>query len=254
MAPLPGVILQARMGSTRRPGKVIADLGGVPFVVRVVERLAVARSVRLVVVATPSGERDRPLRRVVEEFAASRRGGPEIRTAEGPEDDVLERYALAAERYDIDPIVRATADNPFVDPDAVDGTIARLAEGFDYVSAPGYPSGGGVEAFTRAALERARREARSLAEREHVTPYFYRNPGIFRLGGFEAPPDRRAAARLTVDTDEDLEMARRLYAEAMRAGLMKDGIVDLAGALALLARRPEIAEINRHVVQKAVGA
>lgn len=239
------------MGSTRRPGKCLADLGGAPFVVRILERLVSARTPRVVVVAAPEGERDRPLAEAVEAFGAARRGViPLVAFTTGPEDDVLERYALAAERFDLGPVVRATGDNPFVDPDSVDGTLAVLARGFDYVTSPGYPSGGGVEAFTRAALERARREARDPAEREHVTPFIWRRPDAFRVGAFEPPADRRGDFRLTVDTEEDLELARRLYAEAPR----RDGIVDLPGAVALLRGRPDLVAINRHVRQKAVGA
>lgn len=210
-----GVVLQARMGSTRRPGKVLADLAGRPLVVRILERLARAH-VDVVAVATPEGERDAPLRAAVEGLA---------KVTTGPEDDVLERYAIAAEILGLETIVRATADNPFVDPEAVDGTVALVASGaFDYAGTRGYPIGCGVEAFTRAALERARREAVDPYDREHVTPYLYRNPSLFRLGTFEAPPDRRGDRRLTVDTDEDLSLARRLYEEAP----WRDGIVDLA--------------------------
>jgi spore coat polysaccharide biosynthesis protein SpsF len=237
-----GVVLQARMGSTRRPGKVLADLAGRPLVVRILERLVRARA-DVVAVATPEGDRNAPLR-------AAAAAVPGVAVTTGPEDDVLERYALAAESLGLDVIVRATADNPFVDPDAVDGTVGRISsDGLDYVSAPGYPAGGGVEAFTRAALETARREATDPAEREHVTPYLYRHPEIFRLGAFEAPADRRGPWRLTVDTDEDLDLARRLHAEAPH----RDGIVDLAGVCRLLARRPDLAAINRHVRQKVVA-
>lgn len=234
------VIVQARMGSTRLPGKVLLDIAGRPMLERVLSRLDRARSVESVLVATSVLPRDD----VLAAFCAER-GRPCFR---GDQDDVLDRYYQAAKSVGATEIVRVTSDCPFIDPEVVDAVVeARRRAGADYASNTleprTFPRGLDVEVFTFAALERAWREDKSPAWREHVTPYLYRAPS-FRLEAVTNDADL-SGCRWTVDTPEDLDFARRAYAELPEAFGWRD-------VLALLARRPELAEINRHIEQKKV--
>ncbi|SNS11484.1 spore coat polysaccharide biosynthesis protein SpsF [Humidesulfovibrio mexicanus] len=224
-------IIQARTGSTRLPGKVLADLCGRPLLCRVLERVAACPGIEAMVVATttlPGDEALAPL---------ARQAGADL--FRGSADDVLERYALAAREARADVVVRITADDPFKDP----GVMAALLDDFasggaDYVSntiTPSYPEGLDTEVFSREALERAHREARKPFEREHVTPHIWMRPQDFRLRNLLAPRDL-SGLRLTVDTPADLALARALYAELLRLGRT----FFLDDVLALLESRPDI--------------
>lgn len=236
-------VVQARMGSSRLPGKVLADVAGETMLVRVVTRLARARWVDAVVVATSTLPADDA---VAEE--AARLG---VAVFRGSEDDVLDRYLGAARREGADWVVRVTADCPLVDPELVDGLVARFAEaGPDYASNSlerTYPRGLDVEVFTRAALETAAAEATSTHERVHVTPFLYQHPERFRLLSVTAPGgEDHSHLRWTVDTAEDLELARRLYRR-----LGGDGF-GWRDALAVVRAEPELADVNRGVRQKSL--
>jgi spore coat polysaccharide biosynthesis protein SpsF len=233
----PVAVVQARMGSTRLPGKVLADLAGRPLLLRVVERARRARLLEEVVVATS----DLPADDAIAELCA-REGVPCFR---GSEADVLDRYHGAAHAFDADPVVRLTADCPLLDPALVDLVLERYAGGSeDYVAlaagAAGlrlacYPSGFNVECCSRAALERASREATAPSDREHVTPYLWRS-GRFRTALLPAERDL-AHLHCSVDTSEDLELVRAVWVELGRE-------LGLAGVLELFARRPELPASN----------
>lgn len=189
-------IVQARMGSTRLPGKVMREVAGEPLMGHLLDRLERCTALDGVVVAIPTG--DEPLLGYLKEHG--------VDIFEGSEEDVLERYVGAAHEAGADVVVRITSDCPLIDPVVVDRVVGFfLAGDFDYASNTlerGFPRGLDVEVMSRAALERAHREAKGADEREHVTLYLYRHPEQFRLGSFER--------RLTVDTMEDFVRVERL--------------------------------------------
>jgi spore coat polysaccharide biosynthesis protein SpsF (cytidylyltransferase family) len=160
-------IIQARMGSSRLPGKTIADVAGRPLLLHVVERTQRARRVDKVVVATTDRSSDDPIADLCQ-----REG---IQCFRGSEDDVLDRFYRTAQAHGADVVVRITADCPLIDAAVIDKVIARFQAGdCDYVSnilRYTYPDGLDTEVFSFAALERAWREAKKPSEREHVTPY-----------------------------------------------------------------------------------
>ncbi len=207
-------ILQARMSSSRLPGKVMADVAGAPMIARQVERLRRARRIDRLVAATSDQSSDDPLA----DYCATL----DLPVFRGSLDDVLGRFQGAAAAFGPpETIVRLTADCPLADWAVIDQVIeTHLAGGFDYTNnvAPErtFPHGLDVEVMTADALDTAGREAEDPYEREHVTPFIYRHPERFRLGSVtsDAPaPD----LRWTVDTPQDLDFVRYVYGELYAA-------------------------------------
>lgn len=226
-------IIQARMSSTRLPGKVLADIEGRSMLVRVVEQVKLAGLVDRVTVATSSGPADDDI------AAACVAMG--VACFRGSEDDVLDRYYRAALWTRADVIVRLTADCPLLDPSVIDKCVASYRDGaFDYVSNTvyrTYPDGLDVEVFSFEALERAWKESRWKSEREHVTPFIWKHPEIFRLGRLTHNSDR-SDLRWTVDRQEDLEFVRCIYRRlAGRA-------VSMGALLEVLSDDQDLARIN----------
>jgi spore coat polysaccharide biosynthesis protein SpsF len=235
-------IVQARMGSTRLPGKVLMDLAGETVLGRVVRRLRRALLIDNIVVATTDCRTDDAIVR-----ECHRLGVPTFR---GSETDVLDRYYWAAREYAASTVVRITSDCPLIDAQLVDETIRIFQEQrADYASntlSRTYPRGLDIELFTMAALEQAWREAHQPYEREHVTPYFYEHPELFRLVSQHAQIDY-SQYRWTLDTNEDLELLRTIYARfSHRCDFAWDEVIQL------MEREPELAELNSRVVQKAL--
>lgn len=197
------IIIQARLGSTRLPGKVLAPIGPFSILEHCVQRLSV--SGLPIVVATTDKAEDDPVER------AARRLKVEV--FRGAEHDVLARYIGAAHAFGVSDVVRATADNPLVDAEAVGRTLGfRQRVGADHVVECGLPIGAAVEAVSLEALERAAALISDPYDREHVTS-FIRRDNRFRALRAVAPGDiRRPGLRLTVDTPEDLEFIRQVYA------------------------------------------
>jgi spore coat polysaccharide biosynthesis protein SpsF len=208
MSPGAAIVLQARMGSARLPGKVLADLGGRPLLDHCVERLR-ARSRLPIILATTTKREDDCLAGHAERLG--------IAILRGPEHDVLARFALAVSTFGLTTIVRATADNPAVDLEAPGRTLAHLlSTGADHVVDDGLPSGSTVEAISAAALMRVAGLATDEYDREHVTP-FLRRDRRFQAVTVAAPdPLRRPDLRLSVDTRDDLAFLRRILAIAER--------------------------------------
>jgi spore coat polysaccharide biosynthesis protein SpsF len=235
-------IIQARMGSTRLPGKVLMDLEGETALARVVGRLRRATQVKQIVVATTNCIADDAIVRECDRL--------KIPTFRGCENDVLDRYYQAARACAAEAVVRITSDCPVIDPGLVDDTIELFQrQQGDYASnslPPIYPRGLDVEVFTIAALEQAWRDARKPYEREHVTPYFYEHPELFRLVSLGGQTNY-SRYRWTLDTAEDLELLRTIYA---RFGSRDD--FGWCEVVQLMEREPELAELNSHVVQKAL--
>jgi spore coat polysaccharide biosynthesis protein SpsF len=204
------VVLQARMGSARLPGKAMARLAGTTVVGRCLDRLLAGRTAPVVLATTTSREDD------VLAQEATERGVPSVR---GPVDDVLKRFVMVVSSLGARYVVRATGDNPAVDMDAPARVLRILDEsGSDYVTECGLPYGTAVEAVTADALTRVDQEAQDPADREHVTAFVKRARHRFRVVEKLAPPDlRRPDLRLTIDTDEDLQFMSRVFARSASA-------------------------------------
>jgi spore coat polysaccharide biosynthesis protein SpsF len=234
-------IVQARMGSTRLPGKVLAEIAGEPMLVRTVGRAREAKTVDQCMVATTREAADDAV-----EAVCRARGYPIYR---GSTDDVLDRYYRAAVQASAEVVVRLTADCPLLDPVLVDRTVQAFLDAVppaDLVvnRLPGartYPIGLDVEVVSFSALEKAWREAVEPNQREHVLPFLYDPPGRFRVVRLDAERDY-GTLRWTVDTPQDLEFVRQVYA---RLGTRSDfGWRDI---LALVQAEPALARINDHV-------
>jgi spore coat polysaccharide biosynthesis protein SpsF len=237
-------IIQARMRSTRLPGKVLMDLAGEPMLARVVNRAARARTLDEVVVATSTKPADGVL-----EAMCHQRSWPCHR---GSETDVLDRYYQAALVHKAEAIARITSDCPLIDAGVVDGVVGEFLAAkpeIDFASNVSprrtFPRGLDVEVVSFAALRQAWREATDSSSREHVTPYIQRHPEKFLMQSFTSDTDY-SGMRWTVDTPEDLKFVRRIYDH-----FRHDGFTWLE-VLEVLKANPRWLEINRHIVQKEV--
>lgn len=230
-------IIQARMGSTRLPGKVLMKILERPLLLLMVERVRRARTIDQIVIATTTGAEDDELA-----SAAASWGLPVFR---GNRDDVLDRYYQAAVRHDSAVVVRVTGDCPCIDPGVIDETVAfYLAnrDRYDYVAntnPPTYPDGMDTEVLPFSILEQAWNEARLPSEREHVTSYVRKRPEQFRIGNVVAA-DNRSDLRLTVDEPSDLEVMRRIFERLYP----KNPGFSLRDIMDLLDRDPDIVRIN----------
>ena len=233
-------IVQARLGSSRLPGKVLVDLAGDTMLARVVERLRAARSIDDIVIATTTKETDEP---VVRE---ARRLG--VAAWRGSEQNVLARYIGAARTFRAGAVVRITSDCPLLDPETIDRVVGALRSApVDYASnthVRTYPRGLDVEAFYLETLERIFNLATSASAKEHVTAYLMEKPDAFALRHVTTEIDD-SDLRWTVDTEEDLALVRTLYAEL---GLGRT-IVPYRDVVAAVRARPELAT-NGHIMQK----
>ena len=240
------IIDQARMTSTRLPGKVLKEVAGRPLLEYQIERLRRVRNAHEVVIATTENATDDPIIGLCERLGVS--------TYRGSEEDVLQRYYEAAQAHGADVVVRVTSDCPVIDPEIIDAAIAMFLAPpmlYDYVSntqTRSYPRGLDVEVFSFAALAAAQAEGRLEYEREHVTPYLYQHPERFRIAQLVAGEDH-SQHRWTVDTAEDFELVGRIIAALYPV----NPEFDLAAMLDLLRRHPDWSEINAQVMQKQLG-
>jgi len=239
------LIVQARMTSTRFPGKILADLLGQPMLKQQLDRLRRCREFEQLVIATTVNASDDPV--------VAMAGSAGVDCFRGDEHDVLSRYLGAARKVHADLVVRVTADCPLIDPEVTDRVIRTAAadgvDRCDYASntlTRTYPRGLDVEAFSMETLERMAREARSDAAREHVTYYLHRErPDLFRRR--EVTDDRdNSDLRWTVDTADDLTLIRLIYE---RAGLDRDW-VPYPRLVEIVRSDAELMRLNRHVRQK----
>jgi len=198
-------IVQARMGSTRLPNKVMSLVSGVPMIELLLARLSKAKKIDQIVLATSDDPKNQPL---VDHVKALGYG-----TFQGSENDVLDRFVQAAQQYDADVVVRITGDCPLVDPEIVDACVAGFSKhGVDYFGntlPPSFPDGLDVEVFTRLALEAANRESTAAYDHEHVTPYL-RNSTAFTKAGLQNPEDL-SNWRWTVDELADLHVVEKVF-------------------------------------------
>jgi spore coat polysaccharide biosynthesis protein SpsF (cytidylyltransferase family) len=231
-------IFQVRMGSIRLPGKVLMDIEGKPLLQHVVDRVRRSRYINEIILATTTDGRDIS----IIEFARKQ----SLKYFAGNEDDVLDRFYQCARKFAADIIVRITPDDPFKDPEIIDAAIETFIKNrdiLDYVTntlPPSYPIGLDIEVFSFQSLEKAWREAEKPSEREHVTPYIWNHPELFRIRNFNYKDDI-SHFRWTLDTEADLlfarEIYRRLYKE--KPGFLMDDILDV------VKREPDLLKINR---------
>jgi spore coat polysaccharide biosynthesis protein SpsF len=239
-------IIQARMGSSRLPGKVLMKIGAKPILQWAAERVKKSLLVDKVIVATSDNKRDDAI-----EELCKRLGMDCFR---GSEDDVLERYYRASKRYKANSIVRITSDCPLVDPEIIDEIIRiHLKHKNDCTmndTENSYPRGLDVEIFNFKALEKAYLNAKKNYQREHVSPYIYEHPEVFKIERVEANGIfRRPAYRFCVDTKDDLELTRKIYAILNNSKKP----VNARNIIKLLDSHPELAAFNSHIKQKILG-
>ena len=233
-------IIQSRKGSTRLPGKVMMDIVGKPMLWHVITRVKHAKRLDDIVIATTTLNEDKRILELASEMR--------IKRYAGSEDDVLDRYYQAAIIYKADVIVRITADCPLIDPNVIDRAIEfYLNHDFEYVGTgikPTYPDGLDTEVFSFSTLERAWKEATLASEREHVTPYIWKNPQLFKIKNLRNDKDL-SYMRWTVDEERDLEFIREIYKR-----LYKEGKIFYMGDIFnLLKKHPELMDINKGIIR-----
>lgn len=240
-------VIQARMRSTRLPGKVLLDLAGAPMLARVVDRALAIEGLDDVAVATSTDDADDP----IEEWCVS----AGCRVIRGSGEDVLDRYLVAARAMKADHVMRITADCPLVCPTQATRVVERhLAAGADYthnitVWGSGMPLGTGVELFTFEALERSWQHGHEPHHREHVDEYIGDNRDEFHMELVTAPNELcRPNLRLTVDTDPDLALVRAIHEALQRPTT----IIKVTDVVTYLDQNPALLDLNSHIVQKTI--
>lgn len=235
------VVVQARMGSTRLPGKVAMPVAGAPLLVRMLERVRAARTPFEICVATSTLPDDDAVAEL------GRIAG--VRVFRGDALDCLARHLGAAREAVADHVVKIPSDCPLVDPDAIDLVLGGFFAdplAFDFVSnlhPATWPDGNDVEIVPVELLEIAAREARRPLEREHTTPFFWEQPARFRIGNVVLPSgdDLSRSHRFTIDYPEDYAFVTAVY-DALYDGPTRPFGLD--AIVALLEERPDIASLN----------
>ena len=244
------VIIQARLGSTRLPGKVLLEIEGIPVLVHIVERLRKASNIDKIIVATS----DLPINNKILEVCKKHK----IDFFVGDEENVLKRFYDAAKKYSAKNIVRITADCPLVDNALVDKLIVHYKiNNYDYCGiATGagvagkkdisrFPDGLDAEIFSFNVLEKAYVSAKSKLQKEHVTPYIWQNPTMFNLGLLQSEFDY-SNYRLTLDNAEDLILIKWIYAELYWA----NANFNLKDIITILESNSQILSRNKHLIGK----
>ncbi|PWW08345.1 spore coat polysaccharide biosynthesis protein SpsF [Paenibacillus cellulosilyticus] len=239
------IIVQARMTSTRLPGKVLLEVLDKPLLEYQIERLKRVTLADGIIIATTDNDTDDPIVELCKRLG--------VRYSRGSEDDVLSRYYYAAKQYGANTIVRVTSDCPVIDPDVIDRAIRLFKEGnYDFVAnglgIRTYPRGMDTEVFTFKALEEAFLEAKEAFEREHVTPFIVYRGTRYTLFN-EAYSKDCSRHRWTVDTSEDFELIKRIIEHLYK----EKNDFTLEDALELLDRHPEWELLNAHIEQKKLG-
>lgn len=231
-------IIQARTGSTRLPNKVFKILCDKPLIWHVVNRLKKSKRIDKIIIATTTNVNDDKL----QNWAIDNN----VDCFRGDELDVLDRFYKAASVFQIDTIVRITADDPFKDATVIDRVVDLYeSESLDFAynnNPPSFPEGLDTEVFSYNALEKAAKNAIDTFDREHVTQYFYKNAAIFKQSCLQHTADI-SNLRWTIDTQEDWDMTEIVYNRLFK----KNNHFDMYEILELLDQEPEISEINSDV-------
>ena len=231
-------VLQARMSSTRLPGKVVKPILGRPMLIRQIERIQRAKCIDQFIVATSNHPDDSE----IEELCNAEK----INCFRGAMDDVLDRIYKAALCVHPKYVIRLTGDCPLVEPDIIDKLVQYFLEKeFDYASNtinPTWPDGLDVEIMGYECLEKSWKEAKLLSEREHVTPYIYNHPEKFNIGSFENEKDL-SHMRWTVDEPADFELINKIYENLY----IDNSNFTITNILELLENNPELLNINNEI-------
>ena len=240
-------IIQARMGSTRLPEKVMKNILGKPVILWDLDRVSLSKLIDEIVVAIPYGTENDVIADTIKEY------NDKIVIAKGSENDVLDRYYQAAVQTNADVVVRITSDCPLIDPFVIDNVIKHFLDNdCDYCSnslTRTYPRGLDTEVFSFKALETAWNEAKKDYEREHVTPYIIENLDKFKLLNVANDIDL-SHLRWTLDTKEDFEFIGAIY-ERIHS---KKQLFLMDDVLELMDKESELIDINKHVEQKQINS
>jgi len=234
-------ILQARMGSSRLPNKVLRKIKGKTLLELYINRVKQSRLIDKIVTATTTKSEDDVIEETVKKL--------DIDCFRGSENDLLDRYYRCAQKYHASVVVRITPDDPFVDYEVIDRAIQIFKDNqVDFVTnhfEPTYPEGLDVEVYSIHALEKSWKEAKLLSEREHVFPYIKNNHDKFNIINFKQEKDH-SHLRWTIDHECDYEMTKIIYDHLYE----KTPIFLQEDILQLLEKHPEISEINAHIKRK----
>ena len=233
-----GCIIQARMGSTRLPGKVMLNIDEKnPIIYYVIKQISESRLCDQIVIATTTLPEDEEIVKFAKNMS--------VPCFRGSAEDVLDRYYQCAKEFSFSTIIRITSDNPLIDPKLVDDAISFYkSNSYDYVTnckPRTFPQGTEVEIFSFNALEKIWKNARKLSEREHVTPYFYNNPDQFKIFNIRNN-ENLSHLRWTVDRKEDLEFVKNIVSKIKKSPILMSDI------LKLLKMEPELININKDYV------
>jgi len=228
-----GCILQARMSSTRFPGKIMMTVKNRPIIDYVITQLQYSKNIEQIVIATTNNQIDD----ILIEYAKKKL----IPIFRGSEEDVLDRYYNCAKKFNFSSIVRITSDNPLVDPEIIDNAIEKFKSGdFDFISTehpPTLPQGYAVEVFSFEALKNSWKNAKKKSEREHVSPYMYNNPQLFKLHNIEFKNDLNHI-RCTLDRKNDFVFLEKIILEQKEQPILLKDVLDF------VKKNPKLIEIN----------
>ena len=239
-----GCIIQARMGSTRLPGKVMMNVEDQkPVLYFVIKQMQECKLIDKIIVATTTNEEDNQIANYSKNLG--------IDFFRGSSEDVLDRYYQCAKEYSVSTIVRIPSDKPLIDPEIVDNVINRFKNNsYDYITnfLPNstFPSGSEVEIFSINALERVWKKAKLPSEREHVTSYFSNHEDEFKITHIENS-ENLSHLRWAVDRIEDLDLVRLIVSKIKKRPVLMDDIIEL------FRKEPNLIEINKNVNKKEGG-
>jgi spore coat polysaccharide biosynthesis protein SpsF (cytidylyltransferase family) len=231
-----GIIIQARMASTRLPEKVLAEISGKPILWHIVERCKDTKANQIIIATSINKENDK-----IEEFCKKNK----ISLFRGSEEDALNRYYEAAKKFELTKIIRITGDCPLISPEIINQIIDKFAkEKVDYlsnVSERSFPRGLDCEIFSFATLEKANNLAKEKSHREHVTAFIYGNPKMFKMGKLIAEGKlKNPNIRLCVDTKKDLELIKIIYSK-----LYSGKIIPINQVIDFLRKNSELIKMNQ---------
>ncbi|HEK9103242.1 glycosyltransferase family protein [Bacillus cereus] len=239
-------IIQARMGSTRLPGKILKKVLDKTLLEYQIERVKKAKTIDQIIVATTTKLNDNPIIELCKQLSV-----PYYR---GSEDDVLSRYYETATNFSVDVVVRLTSDCPIIDPNIIDKVVhcyLKQQNKYDYISntlTRTYPRGLDTEVIPYRILKRTYEEANEPSHREHVTAYIYNNPGKFKLLNVQHDLDE-SKHRWTVDTKEDFILIKNIITRLYPVNSQ----FSFSDILNLLKQEPDLFYINSHIEQKKIG-
>lgn len=235
------IVIQARTGSSRLPGKVLMPLAGKPLLERMVERVSASKLADEIIIATTIDSEDDPIETICNTIG--------VKVFRGHPDDLVDRHYKAAKEFDADVVVKIPSDCPLIDPAVIDRVLQCYYDNssrYDFVSnlhPATYPDGNDVEVMPMAVLKTVWLEAAKDYEREHTTPFIWEHPERFRIANveWETGLDLSMSHRFTIDYPEDYEFINRVYDELYTA---QKPIFSLEDILLLLMQKPDLYDIN----------